>query len=99
MLVWGVYLIDAKVITGGALMGGVMFAMRRAVAPLSSVMLATRYQGARAAMLALNHVMAQPVEREPGRSTCRGAASAAASAQRRGLCLPGQGRRGGAARC
>ena len=67
MLVWGVYLIDAKVITGGALMGGVMFAMR-AVAPLSSiVMLATRWQGARAAMLALDRVMAQPVEREPGR--------------------------------
>ena len=67
MLVWGVYLIDAKVITGGALMGGVMFASR-AVAPLSSiVMLATRWQGARAAMLALNKVMAQPTDREPGR--------------------------------
>ena len=67
MLVWGVYLIDEKVITGGALMGGVMFAMR-AVAPLSSiVMLATRWQGARAAMLALDKVMAKPVEREPGR--------------------------------
>ena len=53
MLVWGVYLIDQQVITGGALMGGVMFAMR-AVAPLSSiVMLATRWQGARAAMQAL----------------------------------------------
>lgn len=67
MLVWGVYLIDKQVITGGALMGAVMFAMR-AVAPLSSiVMLATRWQGARAAMLALDKVMAQPVEREPGR--------------------------------
>ena len=67
MLVWGVYLIDAKVITGGALMGAVMFGTR-AVAPLSSiVMLATRWQGARAAMLALNKVMAQPTEREPGR--------------------------------
>ena len=67
MLVWGVYLIDEQVITGGALMGGVMFAMR-AVAPLSSiVMLATRWQGARAAMVALDRVMAQPVEREPGR--------------------------------
>jgi ATP-binding cassette subfamily C protein LapB len=40
----------------------------RAIAPLSSiVMLATRYQGARAAMLALDKVMAQPTEREPGR--------------------------------
>jgi ATP-binding cassette subfamily C protein LapB len=68
MLVWGVYLIDAKVITGGALMGGVMFAMR-AIAPLNSVvMLTTRYQGARAAMRALDRVMAQPTEREPGRS-------------------------------
>ena len=68
MLVWGVYLIDAKVITGGALMGGVMFGMR-AIAPLSSiVMLTTRYQGARAAMRALDKVMAQPTEREPGRS-------------------------------
>ena len=68
MLVWGVYLIEAKVITGGALMGGVMFAMR-AIAPLTSVvMLSTRYQGARAAMRALDKVMAQPTEREPGRS-------------------------------
>ena len=68
MLVWGVYLIEAKVITGGALMGAVMFGMR-AVAPLSSiVMLATRYQSAQAAMRALDKVMAQPTEREPGRS-------------------------------
>ncbi len=68
MLVWGVYLIDAKVITGGALMGGVMFAMR-AIAPLNSVvMLATRYQGARAAMRGLDRVMAQPTEREVGRN-------------------------------
>ena len=67
MLVWGVYLIDEKVVTGGALMGAVMFGTR-AVAPLSSiVMLATRWQGARAAMLALDKVMAQPTEREPGR--------------------------------
>jgi ATP-binding cassette subfamily C protein LapB len=67
MLVWGVYLIDEKVITGGALIGAVMFASR-AVAPLSSVTsLATRYQGARAAMRALDDVMRKPVEREPGR--------------------------------
>ncbi|HQC94550.1 MAG TPA: type I secretion system permease/ATPase [Aquabacterium sp.] len=67
MLVWGVYLIDERAITGGALMGAVMFATR-AVAPLTSiVMLATRWQGARAAMLALDRVMAQPTEREPGR--------------------------------
>jgi ATP-binding cassette subfamily C protein LapB len=67
MLVWGVFLIDARVITGGALIGAVMFATR-ALAPLASVvMLATRYQGARAAMHALNDVMKKPVEREPGK--------------------------------
>ncbi len=67
MLVWGVYLIDDKVITAGALIGAVMFA-NRALAPLSSVVqLATRYQSARAALRALDHVMQQPVEREPGR--------------------------------
>ena len=68
MLVWGVYLIESKELTGGALMGAVMFAMR-AVAPLSTVvMLAMRYQGARAAMRALDRVMKQPLDREPGRS-------------------------------
>ncbi len=67
MLVWGVYLIDDKIISGGALIGAVMFATR-AVAPLSSVTsLATRYQGARAAMRALDEVMNTPTEREPGR--------------------------------
>ncbi|MCM0609248.1 MAG: type I secretion system permease/ATPase [Ideonella sp. WA131b] len=67
LLVWGVYLIHAQVITGGALIGAVMFA-GRALAPLSSVVqLATRYQGARAAMRALDHVMQQPTERETGK--------------------------------
>ena len=67
MLVWGVYLIQSKEVTAGALMGAVMFGMR-AIAPLTSiVMLATRYQSARVAMLALDKVMAQPTEREPGR--------------------------------
>ncbi len=67
MLVWGVYLIDEKIISGGALIGAVMFATR-AVAPLSSVTcLATRYQGARAAMRALDEVMNKPIEREPGK--------------------------------
>ncbi len=67
MLVWGVYLIDDKVITAGALIGAVMFA-NRALAPLASVVqLATRWQSARAAMRALDHVMQQPLEREPGR--------------------------------
>jgi len=68
MLVWGVYLINDKAITGGALIGAVMFA-GRAVAPLSSVvMLATRYQGARAAMRALDRLMSLPVEREAGKA-------------------------------
>jgi len=67
MLVWGVHLIDDKLVTAGALIGAVMFATR-ALAPLSSVvMLATRYQGARAAMRNLDRVMRQPVEREPGK--------------------------------
>jgi ATP-binding cassette, subfamily C, bacterial LapB len=67
MLVWGVFLIDAKMVTAGALIGAVMFATR-AVAPLMSVVqLATRYQGARASMRALDIVMRQPVEREPGK--------------------------------
>ena len=68
MLVWGVYLIDAKVISAGALMGGVMFAMR-GLSPLTSiVMLSTRYQSARSAMRALDRVMSQPTEREAGRT-------------------------------
>jgi ATP-binding cassette, subfamily C, bacterial LapB len=67
MLVWGVYLIEDKVVSAGALIGAVMFATR-ALAPLSSVVqLATRYQGARAAMHALDRVMEQPTEREPGK--------------------------------
>ncbi len=67
MLIWGVYLIDEKVITGGALIGAVMYASR-ALGPLASVTsLATRYQGARAAMRALDQMMAKPVDREPGK--------------------------------
>lgn len=68
MLVWGVYLIKDGAVSGGALIGAVMFA-GRAVAPLGSVVsLATRYQGARAAMVALDQMMALPVEREHGKS-------------------------------
>jgi ATP-binding cassette, subfamily C, bacterial LapB len=67
MLVWGVHLIQDKVITGGALIGAVMFAMR-GIAPLTSiVMLATRFQGAMAAMRALDRVMQQPTEHEAGK--------------------------------
>ena len=68
LLVWGVYLIDDKTITAGALVGAVMFS-GRAIAPLQSVvMLAMRYQSARAAITALNRIMKQPVERERGRA-------------------------------
>jgi ATP-binding cassette subfamily C protein LapB len=67
MLVWGVHLIDAKVITGGVLFGSIMFATR-ALAPLSQVVsLATRYQGARAAMRNLDRMMTQPTDREAGK--------------------------------
>lgn len=68
ILVWGVYLIHDGVISAGALIGSVMFASR-AIAPLGSlVSLATRYQGARAAMLALNQMMNAPVERDSSRN-------------------------------
>jgi ATP-binding cassette, subfamily C, bacterial LapB len=68
MLVWGVHLIGDKLITGGALIGAVMFA-GRAVAPLSSVvMLAMRWQGARAAMVALDAVMGKPLDHDVGKA-------------------------------
>ncbi|WP_298234204.1 type I secretion system permease/ATPase [uncultured Azohydromonas sp.] len=66
MLVWGVYLIADKQISAGSLIGAVMFA-GRAIAPLSSVVsLATRYQGARAALRALEQLMSLPTEQPPG---------------------------------
>lgn len=65
MLVWGVHLVHDGVITGGALIGAVMFA-GRAVAPLGSVIsLATRYQGAKAALRMLDRIMGLPSERLP----------------------------------
>ena len=67
MLVWGVYLIRDGAITGGALIGAVMFA-GRAIGPLGSVVaLANRYQGARAALLVLDRLMKQPTERDAQR--------------------------------
>jgi ATP-binding cassette subfamily C protein LapB len=67
MLIWGVLLIQDGRISGGSLIGAVMFA-GRAVAPLTSlVALAGRYQGARAALLILNDLMAMPTERVPGK--------------------------------
>ncbi|MDH0867889.1 type I secretion system permease/ATPase [Mitsuaria sp. GD03876] len=68
MLVWGVYLIQESVISAGALIGAVMFAGRATVPLNSLVSLATRYQGARAAMLSLNSVMSAPVERDSTRN-------------------------------
>ena len=67
MLVWGVYLIEDKVITNGALIGAVMYATR-ALGPLASVTsLSMRYQGARAAMRALDDLMRKPQDRTPGK--------------------------------
>ncbi|MFM2342523.1 MAG: hypothetical protein RLZZ592_2176 [Pseudomonadota bacterium] len=67
MLVWGVHLIHDNQLTGGALISAVMFA-GRAIAPLGSVVaLASRYQGARAALRMLDRLMALPVERDPRR--------------------------------
>ena len=64
MLVWGVYLIQDGIITSGALIGSVMYA-GRAIAPLTMlVSLATRYQGARAAMQSLDRMMNAPTERD-----------------------------------
>ncbi len=68
MLVWGVYLINEGAVTAGALIGAVMFSTR-AIAPLGSVVgLAARYQGARAAMMALDLMMARPTERSADRN-------------------------------
>ena len=67
MLVWGVYLIHDGQLTGGGLISAVMFA-GRVVAPLGGVVsLASRYQGALAALRMLDQLMTQPSEREPGR--------------------------------
>lgn len=67
LLVWGVHLVADNAITSGALVASMMFCMR-AIAPLSSVVsLATRFQGARAALAALDRLMAQPTERQAGR--------------------------------
>lgn len=67
MLMWGVVLIKEGQVSGGSLIGAVMFA-GRAVAPLTSVVaLASRYQGAKAALLVLNELMAMPTERVPGK--------------------------------
>ncbi len=67
ILVWGVYLIDDKSLSPGAMIACVMFGAR-AIAPLSSVVsLASRYQGAQAALQALEKLMALPQERDATR--------------------------------
>jgi len=67
MLIWGVHLIDAGQLTGGALIAAVMFG-GRAIAPLGTIVnLASRFQGARAALKSLNQLMDLPTEREPGK--------------------------------
>lgn len=64
MLLWGVYLIDAGQLTGGALIAAVMFA-GRALAPLGGVVaLASRYQAASAALKSLDQLMSLPTERD-----------------------------------
>jgi ATP-binding cassette, subfamily C, bacterial LapB len=68
MLIWGVYLIKDGHLTGGGLIGAIMFA-GRALAPLSGlVSLATRYQGARAALQSIDLMMKAPQERDPSRA-------------------------------
>lgn len=67
MLTWGVHLIADGQITGGALIGGIMFA-GRAMAPLGGIVnLVSRFQSARTAMQSLNQLMNLPTEREAGR--------------------------------
>jgi len=64
MLIWGVHLIDAGQLTGGALIAAVMFG-GRAIAPLGSVVnLASRYQSAKAALRSLEQLMDLPTERD-----------------------------------
>ncbi len=68
MLVWGVYLIQDGHLTAGGLIGGIMFASR-ALGPLSGIVgVATRYQGARAALQSLDAMMKAPQERDPERA-------------------------------
>ncbi|WP_343553306.1 type I secretion system permease/ATPase [Pantoea sp.] len=65
LIVVGVYMIDAGVLSMGGLVGSVMLASR-ATAPLGQVIgLAVRYQSAKAALASLNKLMAMPVDRDP----------------------------------
>ncbi len=67
LLLVGTYLVHGGALSPGALMAAVMLA-NRAVAPLGQfASLASRYQGARAALRTLNHLMSLPTERERDR--------------------------------
>jgi ATP-binding cassette, subfamily C, bacterial LapB len=67
-VVWGVYLIADGKLTMGALIGAVML-IGRALAPVSQITaLGVRFQQSRSALKNLNRIMAQPTDREAGRS-------------------------------
>lgn len=67
IVIWGVYLIGEGSLSMGALIGTVILS-GRVVAPLGQVVgLAVRFQQARAAMKAINGLMALPAERDPTR--------------------------------
>ncbi|TLG94102.1 type I secretion system permease/ATPase [Pseudomonas edaphica] len=66
IVLWGVYLIHAGVLTMGAMIGVVILS-GRSLAPLGAVVgLAVRYQQAKAGMKSLNRLMSLPLERDPG---------------------------------
>jgi ATP-binding cassette, subfamily C, bacterial LapB len=67
-VVVGVYLISEGKLTMGALIGAVML-IGRALAPVSQITaLGIRFQQARSALKNLNRIMAQPTDREKGKS-------------------------------
>ena len=64
LIVIGVYLIEAKELTQGALIAAVMLGSR-AIAPLNQVIgLAVRYQQAKVALKSMNQLMAMPTDRD-----------------------------------
>lgn len=68
VVVWGVHLIHAGQLSMGALVAVVLLA-RQAVSPLGQVTaLAVRFQQARASLRSLDRLMAEPVDRQPGRT-------------------------------
>ncbi len=68
MVVWGAYRIADGVLTVGGLVACTILSSR-ALAPLGQLAgLLTRYQHSRAALMALNRIMALPTERPAGRS-------------------------------